>query len=1666
MNRKASVLIAGLLFALLPVAPAHAATSAIIVVNTTAIASSATTLSTGDTISISVCFQGAVTRSGGSNADVKLLVNTRAATGISWGGTRSSLGVGLTDNCLVFPDTVLSSDTSQSALTATALTLDNSATLTVVGFDTITAPSTAIFAGILCSAGNCGGGSVTLSVDVTAPTASTFLPAVAASFVVTSSNLVLTTSKATTPYVSVSSRSCTGGNTATVVAQRNHDIAVGDLVYPLLIGPGYDSGTGGKTYFRVTAVSGRSISYAIGCTNESSAFASGGIAPLRYVTVGEDADTAKTISGNIVIASNIATLTSTGHGFVVGDVVVIAGLAQKEANGAFAITAVADANTLAVNLTKAAVASAANVANVADVSSTAVAVGSTAIRVIEAIPTVDSTRVSFSNSSPFTMTVNPTATLPGSTAVHARVGVGAIRDNKSNSYAGIADATTWNFGTTTGPSTINSITSTVAGSYKSGAAAILIQVRFNQSVTVSGTPELLLNAGGGAVATYASGSGTKFLTFTYTIGAGHSTLAQPGQKLNVTGISLPSGATITGVSADTTVPASGASGSLNSNTSIVIDNAAPQLLGGLPFPTSTGVARDTSFTLKFSEDIVLVADKSFTIKRFDDGQTARTITTATGVSESSAGVVVINPARDLDGPTIAVTNKALTGNVATLTTAAAHGLLAGATIVVSDVDSTFNGRFTVVAVPTATTLTYAKTGTDVTSAAVSPAGGIGTYLEVTNKALTSDVATLTTAANHGLIVGDLVVVGGVDATFNGTFAVVSVPTTTTFTYAKTATNVTSVAVSPTGRVAQQIPTQYYISIPADAITDVAGNPYTGLLNTNYSFTTGVDTIKPFLLASDPLAGMTTFAPLNNAGSGPRPMTLTFSEGVSAVADKNITITPAGGSAVTFATTSDSVVVSSSTVTLTPSVTLASNTTFTLSIEAGAFVDSSTNANLVITFTFATNVPAGPAPGSGGGGGLGPIGPAPGSCGPPPAPPCLIGPPPSFGAGGVPLGNSLTGGNMGSVDPNAFRNFNPNQAGAISPDAMAGFNRNQFAALPPSAMGGFNQNQMAALPPEAMGGFNSNQMRQLPPSAMGGFNSSQMAALPPEAMGGFNSNQMRQLPPSAMGGFNSSQLAALPPSAMGGFDSKQFASLPPSAMGGFNPDQMRQMPPSAMGGFNQNQMAALPPAAMQGFNSNQMKVLSPGAMGGFNQNQMAALPPSAMIGFKPAQFGALQPDAISGMQQNQFKAIPPNAMAAFTPNQMDAMPLGALSVISPSQFKSLTPAVIASMSPEQRSALPQQAFNQAANVAPTNVGNAASLAGALTGWNVDKVPANAFANFKPTDAAKLSPEVFSSLNPNQFKAMPATAFSGFKPAQVGALPPEVFAGMKPTQFSAMPATAFGSFNPEQLGAMPASAFSALKPSQMGSMPPAAMTTMSPQQVGALPATAMAGLKADQVAALPATALATMKPAQVGALTPAAVGSLSADQVTALPAAAFGAMKPTQVGAMPAAVMATMSPQQVGALPATAMAGLKADQVAALPATALATMKPAQVGALTPAAVGSLSADQVTALPAAAFGAMKPTQVGAMPAAVMATMSPQQVGALPATAVAGLKADQVAALPATALATMKPAAVAALSPASAAGFSNEKLAAMTPAQEKALKPSFVNKLTPEQKAALKG
>jgi hypothetical protein len=69
---------------------------------------------------------------------------------------------------------------------------------------------------------------------------------------------------------------------------------------------------------------------------------------------------------------------------------------------------------------------------------------------------------------------------------------------------------------------------------------------------------------------------------------------------------------------------------------------------------------------------------------------------------------------------------------------------------------------------------------------------------IVNKALTSNVATLTTSTAHGLVAGDTVWVEGVGSPFESTtapFTVIATPTTTTFTYAKTNADIASTAVS-------------------------------------------------------------------------------------------------------------------------------------------------------------------------------------------------------------------------------------------------------------------------------------------------------------------------------------------------------------------------------------------------------------------------------------------------------------------------------------------------------------------------------------------------------------------------------------------------------------------------------------------------------------------------------------------------------------------------------------------------------------------------------------------------------------------------------------------------------------------------------------------------------
>jgi len=149
-----------------------------------------------------------------------------------------------------------------------------------------------------------------------------------------------------------------------------------------------------------------------------------------------------------------------------------------------------------------------------------------------------------------------------------------------------------------------------------------------------------------------------------------------------------------------------------------------------------------------------------------------------------------------------VTNKVCVSDVVTLTIVpeegTSHDLIVGQLVEIAAVDSLLNGYQTITAVPSSTTISY--------SIAISST--------VTNKQLTSDVATLTLSDPNLFAVGDAITVSGVDATFNGTYTITAVPTPSTIRYAKVATNVASTA--STGTVIRTP-----INIASTAVTQFA-----------------------------------------------------------------------------------------------------------------------------------------------------------------------------------------------------------------------------------------------------------------------------------------------------------------------------------------------------------------------------------------------------------------------------------------------------------------------------------------------------------------------------------------------------------------------------------------------------------------------------------------------------------------------------------------------------------------------------------------------------------------------------------------------------------------------------------------------------------------------------
>lgn len=147
---------------------------------------------------------------------------------------------------------------------------------------------------------------------------------------------------------------------------------------------------------------------------------------------------------------------------------------------------------------------------------------------------------------------------------------------------------------------VTDVTSSIAdGHYRSGDQ-IPIQIKFSETVNVTGTPTLLLETGAtDRSITYSSGDGTDTLTFTYTVLDGDTSADL--DYASTSALSLSGGAIVSAtydtVDADLTLPALGASGSLGANKAIVIDTTAPVVSDGA-ISLSKGSGANGAFVVK------------------------------------------------------------------------------------------------------------------------------------------------------------------------------------------------------------------------------------------------------------------------------------------------------------------------------------------------------------------------------------------------------------------------------------------------------------------------------------------------------------------------------------------------------------------------------------------------------------------------------------------------------------------------------------------------------------------------------------------------------------------------------------------------------------------------------------------------------------------------------------------------------------------------------------------------------------------------------------------------------------------------------------------------------------------------------------------------------------
>ncbi len=508
---------------------------------------------------------------------------------------------------------------------------------------------------------------------------------------------------------------------------------------------------------------------------------------------------------------------------------------------------------------------------------------------------VTSGAVSFAGA---TVTINPTSDLAFETSYYVQIDAGTITDMAAtpNAFAGIADTTTWAF------TTLDDTLAPVLGSLVPSNAAT--GVALDASFTL--TFDEAVQAGLGNVSLYQAADGGLVEALDVTSGAvsfaGATVTINPTSDLAFeTGYYVQIDA---GAITDTAASPNALAGIADTTTwafTTLNDTIAP-IVGSLtPSNAATGVALDASLTITFDE-AVQAGSGNVSLYQAADGALVEALDVTSGAVSFAGATVTINPTSDLafeTGYYVQIDAGTITDMAAT--------------------PNAFAGI--------ADTTTWAFTTLDDTLAPVLGSlvpsnAAMGVALDA-SFTLTFDEAVQAGLGNVSLYqAADGSLVEALDVSSDA----VSVAGA-------------SVTINPAADLAFE--TSYYVQIDAGAITDTAASPnaFVGITDsTSWVFTTLDDTLAPVLGSLVP----------GNAATGvalDASLVLTFDEAVQAGTGHVTLRKSSDGSFVeAIDVTSGAVSFAGTSVTITPSVDLAFETSYYVQIDATAITDTAASPN--------------------------------------------------------------------------------------------------------------------------------------------------------------------------------------------------------------------------------------------------------------------------------------------------------------------------------------------------------------------------------------------------------------------------------------------------------------------------------------------------------------------------------------------------------------------------------------------------------------------------------------------------------------------------------------------------------------------------------------------------